>query len=217
MSTHGVARRLHRGHVAGRDRDRQRARRRPRRARADRPRRRLPAAISPNRLIVLETEGWPDARRRDQGGVRRSCWSSCRRAGVTLLRRARPSVGRGAGEGDRQRPRRVQRDHELGEPLVPARPASTQHPDGVSARAKATLLKAEAMTPDDYRAALLARAAGAASPRRAGAAGRRRDHALLPRPRAAVVGRRARASRWRRARPATSSSTRRARCCSRRP
>ena len=32
-----------------------------------------------------------------------------------------------------------------------------QNPDGVSARAKATLAKAEAMTPDDYRAALLAR------------------------------------------------------------
>ena len=33
-----------------------------------------------------------------------------------------------------------------------------QHPDGVSARAKATLEKAEAMTPDDYRAALMERA-----------------------------------------------------------
>ena len=33
------------------------------------------------------------------------------------------------------------------------------HPDGVSARAKATLAKAEAMTPDDYRAALIERAA----------------------------------------------------------
>ena len=30
-------------------------------------------------------------------------------------------------------------------------------PDGLSARAKATLLKAEAMTPDDYRTSLLAR------------------------------------------------------------
>src|SRR5205823_12176801 len=30
-------------------------------------------------------------------------------------------------------------------------------PDGLSARAKAALLKAEAMTPDDYRAGLLAR------------------------------------------------------------
>jgi len=33
-----------------------------------------------------------------------------------------------------------------------------QYPDGVSARAKATLEKAEAMTPDDYRAALMERA-----------------------------------------------------------
>src|SRR5262249_497606 len=32
------------------------------------------------------------------------------------------------------------------------------HPDGGSARAKATLAKAEAMTPDDYRAALIERA-----------------------------------------------------------
>ena len=33
-----------------------------------------------------------------------------------------------------------------------------QYPDGVSPRAKATLAKAEAMTPDDYRAALMERA-----------------------------------------------------------
>jgi Asp-tRNA(Asn)/Glu-tRNA(Gln) amidotransferase A subunit family amidase len=33
-----------------------------------------------------------------------------------------------------------------------------QHPEGVSARAKAALERAEAMTPDDYRAALMERA-----------------------------------------------------------
>jgi hypothetical protein len=32
-----------------------------------------------------------------------------------------------------------------------------QYPDGVSARAKNTLARAEAMSPEDYRAALLAR------------------------------------------------------------
>ena len=42
QSTHGAARRLHRGHVAGRDRDRQALRRRPRRARPDRARTRSP-------------------------------------------------------------------------------------------------------------------------------------------------------------------------------
>ena len=61
-------------------------------------------------------------RRRDQGGFRPT-------AGPAEGRRRhpdpprRPSLRREPGEGDRQRPRRVRRHHELGEPLVPARHA----------------------------------------------------------------------------------------------
>ena len=33
----------------------------------------LPAAVKPNRLVVLETEGWVGRRRCDQGRLRRAC------------------------------------------------------------------------------------------------------------------------------------------------
>ena len=67
-----------------------------------------------------------------------------------------------------------------------------QHPDGVSARAKAVLAKSEAMTVADYRALLRERAHAQLTPRRSSRQrGRCRDHAVLPRPRAAVVRRRA--------------------------
>jgi hypothetical protein len=66
-----------RGHVAGRDRDRQALRRRPRLARLMGPDI-LPAAIKPNRLIVLETEGWPDVDPRPRRASPR-CWASSKR------------------------------------------------------------------------------------------------------------------------------------------
>ncbi|MDP2373948.1 amidase [Reyranella sp.] len=115
----------------------------------------LPAAVKPNRLIVLETEGWSiidDATKTDFDAVLRQL----REAGVSLIRRA---------------------DHPLVEALEQAiangravcggvtswenrwyqRGIVDNDPAGVSERAKATLAKAEAMTPDDYRMALLAR------------------------------------------------------------
>lgn len=115
----------------------------------------LPAAARPNRLVVLETEGWVDAdpaARAALGAVLRQL----EQAGVTLLRRA---------------------DHPLVEALEKAiangravcggitawenrwyqRGILDNAPDGMSERARATLQKAEAMTPDDYRGHLLAR------------------------------------------------------------
>ncbi len=116
-----------------------------------------PAPVKPERLIVLETEGWPDL---DEGSRRafESLLESLRGHGITLIRRA---------------------DHPLVEALEQAvangravcnritgwenrwyqRALIDANPEGVSARAKATLEKAEAMTPDDYRAALMERQA----------------------------------------------------------
>ena len=82
----------------------------------------LPAAIKPNRLIVLETEGWPDVDAATKAGFAQLL-DQLEAAGVTPDPPRRPSVRRGAREGDRQRPRGLQRHHELGEPLVPARHA----------------------------------------------------------------------------------------------
>jgi Asp-tRNA(Asn)/Glu-tRNA(Gln) amidotransferase A subunit family amidase len=115
-----------------------------------------PAAVKPERLIVLETEGWAGLEAADRSAFE-ALLENIRREGVTLLRR---------------------RDHPLIEALETAiasgralcntitswenrwntRNLVDAHPDGVSARAKVTLAKAEAMTPDDYRAALIERA-----------------------------------------------------------
>lgn len=114
-----------------------------------------PAAVQPGRLIVLETEGWDEldnASRKAFEGL----LDNLRRAGVTLLRRgnhawiealeravgnARAVCGAITGWENRWYQRNI----------------LNEQPDGISARAKATLLKAETMTPDDYRAALLQR------------------------------------------------------------
>jgi len=116
-----------------------------------------PAAIRPERLIVLETAGW--AVLDDDSKVAfEALLENLQKAGVTLLRRA---------------------DHPLVETLEQAvadAPAVTaaitgwenhwaqrnlvnQKGEFVSDRLKATLARAEAMTPDDYRAAMLARQA----------------------------------------------------------
>ena len=116
-----------------------------------------PAAAKPGRLIVLETEGWVDVDAPTKAAFE-SLMESLRREGVTLLRR---------------------KDHAwieaLEQAIAKGRALSTaitgwenrwyqrnlvdQQPEGVSARAKATLAKAEAMSVDDYRAALMERSA----------------------------------------------------------
>ncbi|GEP53829.1 amidase [Reyranella soli] len=115
----------------------------------------LPAAIKPNRLIVLETEGWPDVDAATREAFAKLL-GQLTAAGVTLIRRT---------------------DHPFVETLEKAiangravcggitswenrwyqRGMLDAAPDGLSERAKATLLKAEAMTLDDYRSGLLAR------------------------------------------------------------
>ena len=114
-----------------------------------------PAAAKPERLVVLETEGWPGVDDATRAGFE-AVLDQLRRAGVALIRRAdhswveslEQSIANGraiCGSITGWENRWYQRG------LV------DQNPDGVSARAKAALAKAEAMTPDDYRAALLSR------------------------------------------------------------
>jgi Asp-tRNA(Asn)/Glu-tRNA(Gln) amidotransferase A subunit family amidase len=115
-----------------------------------------PAARMPERLIVLETEGWAGLDAASRSAFE-TLLESVRRAGVTLLTRG---------------------DHPWIEALEQAIADGTatcnaitrwenrwyqanlveSHPEGVSARLKAVVKRAEAMTPEDYRALLLKRA-----------------------------------------------------------
>ncbi|HJQ56276.1 MAG TPA: amidase [Vineibacter sp.] len=116
-----------------------------------------PVAHKPERLIVLETAGWAGLDDASKTAFERLL-EKLGAAGVSLLRR---------------------RSHALVERLEQAiadasriataitawenrwwqRNLVDQSPDGVSERAKAGLARAEAMTPDDYRALLIERAA----------------------------------------------------------
>ncbi len=150
----------------------------------------LPAAMKPNRLIVLETEGWPDA-----DDAAKAAFAQLLRqleaAGVTLIRRTdHPFVesleqaianGRavcGAITGWENR--WYQRGMLDAAPDGPERPRPGRARQGRGHDA-GRLSRRPPGAP-----------AGAARPRGRGPAGRRRHHPLLPRPRAAVVGRRAR-------------------------
>ena len=115
----------------------------------------LPAAVKPNRLIVLETEGWSsvdDATKTGFDAVLRQLHE----AGVTLIRRKDhpwiEALERSIANG-----RAVCGSVTSWENRWYQRGIVDNDPAGVSERAKATLAKAEAMTPDDYRMALLAR------------------------------------------------------------
>ena len=115
-----------------------------------------PAPVKPERLIVLETQGWAELDTATRNAFE-TLLDDLRNAGVTLLRRddhpwiealeqsiagARELCGTITGWENRWSIRNL----------------VDQFPDGVSARAKAGLARAEAMTPDDYRAALMDRA-----------------------------------------------------------
>src|SRR5262249_54251406 len=115
----------------------------------------LPAAIKPNRLIVLETEGWPEVDAATRAGFDQVL-KQLAAAGVTLIRRANhpfvEGLERAIASG-----RAVCNGVPSWENRWYQRGMLDAAPDGLSARAKATLAKAEAMTPDDYRTNLLAR------------------------------------------------------------
>ena len=116
-----------------------------------------PSPIRPERLIVLESEGWAglDASTKAAfdtllGGLRRLGIALMRRSDHPWIEALEQAVASGRATCNAitdWENRWYQRN------LV------DQHPDGVSARLKATLARAEAMSVDDYRAALLKRAA----------------------------------------------------------
>src|SRR5215813_3514427 len=116
-----------------------------------------PAAAKPERLIVLETDGWAGLDAASKSAFEKLL-ESVSRAGVVLLRRSDhawiEALEKAIADGcdtcnaiTRWENRWYQSN------LV------EQYPDGVSARAKAVVRRAEAMSPDDYRALLLKRAA----------------------------------------------------------
>jgi len=115
-----------------------------------------PPAAKPERVIVLETEGWAalDAASREAFEV---LLESLRHAGVTVLGRRDhrwiEALEQAIADG-----RAVCNAITSWENRWAMRNLVDQHPDGVSPRAKATLEKAETMTLDDYRAALMERA-----------------------------------------------------------
>jgi Asp-tRNA(Asn)/Glu-tRNA(Gln) amidotransferase A subunit family amidase len=117
----------------------------------------LPAAIRPNRLIVLETEGWPDVDAATKAGFA-ELLGQLEAAGVALIRRAdHPFVE--ALEKALANGRAICNGITSWENRWYQRGMLDASPNGLSERAKATLLKAEAMTVDQYRTNLLARQA----------------------------------------------------------
>jgi Asp-tRNA(Asn)/Glu-tRNA(Gln) amidotransferase A subunit family amidase len=117
----------------------------------------LPAAIKPNRLIVLETEGWPDVDKATKTGFAQVL-QQLEAAGVTLIRRSDhpfvETLEKAIANG-----RAVCNGITSWENRWYQRGMLDAAPDGLSERATATLLRAEAMTVDQYRANLLARQA----------------------------------------------------------
>ena len=114
-----------------------------------------PAPRKPERLIVLETQGWDELDESSKEGFA-AVLAQLRELGVQLLRRRdNPLVE--SLEGAVSDAREVCNAITGWENRWATRNLVDQHPDGVSERARAVLARAEAMSVDDYRAALLAR------------------------------------------------------------
>ncbi|MGE0718972.1 MAG: amidase [Alphaproteobacteria bacterium] len=115
----------------------------------------VPPAARPARLIMLETEGWADLDSATRGAFA-TVLERLATAGVSLLGRAdHPWIE--ALERSLADARAVCGAITGWENRWGHRNLVDLHPDGVSARAKAVLAKAEAMTPDDYRRVILER------------------------------------------------------------
>ena len=115
----------------------------------------LPAAMKPNRLVVLETEGWVEVDNATKAAFD-GVLKQLRDAGVELIRRKdHPWVE--ALEQSIANGRNVCGGVTSWENRWGQRGIVDNNPAGVSERAKATLAKAETMSLDDYRMALLAR------------------------------------------------------------
>jgi Asp-tRNA(Asn)/Glu-tRNA(Gln) amidotransferase A subunit family amidase len=121
----------------------------------------LPAAIRPNRLIVLETEGWADVDAATKAGFA-ELLGRLKAAGVTLLHRADHPFVEGL-EKAIANARAICNGITSWENRWYQRGMLDASPNGLSERAKQALFKAEAMTPDQYRTNLLARQAAQAT------------------------------------------------------
>jgi len=114
-----------------------------------------PEAVKPERLVVLETEGWAktdDASKTAFAGL----MENMERAGITLIRRADnsavESLEASIADGTHVCGTITAWENRWGH-----RNLLNNHPDGASQRIKNTLAQAEAMTPDDYRDLVLRR------------------------------------------------------------
>ena len=116
-----------------------------------------PAAAKPQRLIVLETAGWAALDSASRTAFE-TLLDHLQSASVTLLRR-KDHAWIEALEQSIHNASDVSNAITAWENRWYQSALVERHPNGVSARLKATLKKAEAMTPDDYRALLLKRAA----------------------------------------------------------
>ena len=114
-----------------------------------------PAAAKPQRLVVIETEGWPEIDDATRAAFE-TLLERLRAAGIVLLRRsddpAIEAFERAIGDA-----RRIGNAITAWENRWAMRNLVDQFPDGVSARAKASLASSEAMTPRDYRKLLMER------------------------------------------------------------
>jgi Asp-tRNA(Asn)/Glu-tRNA(Gln) amidotransferase A subunit family amidase len=116
-----------------------------------------PAAVKPGRLIVLETEGWSRVEAPTRTAFE-SIMESLSRAGVTLLRRKdHPWIE--AFEKSIANASNVANGITAWENRWYQAALVELYPGGVSERLKATVRRAESMSPDDYRSLLLERAA----------------------------------------------------------
>ncbi len=107
-----------------------------------------PEPAKPQRLIVMETEGWAGLDPASRGAFE-ALLDRIRAAGVTVLRRADHALIE-SFEGGIREARAVSNAITAWENRWGHRNLVDQTPEGVSARLKQTLAMAEAMTPADY-------------------------------------------------------------------
>jgi Asp-tRNA(Asn)/Glu-tRNA(Gln) amidotransferase A subunit family amidase len=121
----------------------------------------LPAAIRPNRLIVLETEGWSEVDAATKAAFA-ELLGLLEAAGVTLIHRGDHPFVEGL-EKAIGNARAICNGITSWENRWYQRGMLDASPNGLSERAKQALFRAEAMTPDQYRTNLLARQAAQAT------------------------------------------------------
>lgn len=114
-----------------------------------------PAAAKPDRLIFLESEGWPTLDAATKAGFEQVL-AGFAAAGVEIVRRSGHALVE-ALEQSVSEAGDICSKITAWENRWAQRNLVDDHPDGVSKRAQATLAMAEAMTPDDYRKAQLRR------------------------------------------------------------